>query len=62
VTEKRFDSYEGGCPECGGMHNVLNVGRVHWAVCHDHKTKWSPGENLYSSWRDESEVRSWRST
>lgn len=48
----------GGCPRCGNSHNdgYLNVGRLHWFICHVHRVKWCRGENLFSSWRLESEV------
>ena len=46
-------NYFGDCPECGGNDGHLNVGRVHWFVCHKHKTRWSPGSNLMSGWRYE---------
>jgi hypothetical protein len=42
-----------GCPECGGHDGYLNYNRVQFARCDDHKTMWSPGSNLVSSWRDE---------
>ena len=45
----------GGCPECGCVANIWNVGRAHWAVCHRHKVKWYIGENLFSNWRTETE-------
>ncbi len=43
----------GGCPHCLCVDNIWNIGRCHWAVCHQHKTKWDIGENLFSNWRDE---------
>jgi hypothetical protein len=45
----------GGCPSCGCVDNIWNIGRDHWAVCHLHKTKWYIGSNLFSNWRRESE-------
>jgi hypothetical protein len=50
------DNYFGGCPECGKTDGHLNVGRDHWFVCHAHKKCWSPGSNLFSSWKDETEA------
>ena len=47
--------YFGGCPECGNCDGHLNVERTHWGVCHTHKTCWSIGSNLFSSWRYETE-------
>lgn len=49
------DSYNGGCPHCGGCDRVLNIGRDHWALCKRHQTKWYHGSNLYSNWRHENE-------
>ena len=54
-SEVTTDEYEGGCPHCGGADEMLNVGRDHWIICHRHKTRWSPGSNLYSGWRHETE-------
>lgn len=51
------EEYFGGCPHCGGSSGFLNVGRVHWAVCGTHKTKWCVGENLFSGWREEDESK-----
>lgn len=48
-------SYFGGCPQCGGNDGCANVGKTHLFYCSEHKTKWSPGSNLFSGWRDETE-------
>jgi hypothetical protein len=50
------DLFFGGCPHCGGMNYVLNVGRDHWVTCDRHKTKWKIGSNLFSSWQNETEA------
>jgi len=42
----------GLCPYCGKTDGCHSVGRDHWYVCHEHKTKWCIGSNLFSSWRD----------
>jgi hypothetical protein len=47
-----------GCHEWGGDEYV-NVGRVHFALCHTHRYWWRHGSNLFSSWRDET-VEDWR--
>lgn len=57
--EHEPDDHFGGCPECGGYDDVLNIGRDHWFLCSKHKTKWCFGSNIFSSWRDEDE-RVWR--
>lgn len=56
IPQVTTDEYFGGCPECGGCDEHLNVERTHWGMCHKHKTKWRVGENLFSSWRDEHEA------
>ena len=43
----------GLCPICGAEPTILNVGRIHFAVCHEHKVYWAIGSNLFSAWRDE---------
>jgi hypothetical protein len=45
----------GGCPECGNSGGYLNIGRAHWFHCDEHLVKWLIGENLFSTWHDESE-------
>jgi len=49
------DSYWGACPICHRCDGYVNVGSEHWCVCHEHKTKWLVGDNLFSSWRFESQ-------
>ena len=49
------ESEFGGCPHCGRDDGYLNVEREHWFVCHEHKTKWRAGSNLFSSWHEEDE-------
>jgi hypothetical protein len=48
-------SYFGACPVCGESGTVLNIGREHWFVCHDHKIKWHVGSNLFSAWKEENQ-------
>lgn len=50
------NDYFGGCPECGKNDGHLNIYRDHYFVCHAHKKRWSPGSNLFSSWKDETEA------
>jgi hypothetical protein len=47
--------YFGGCPECYASDGYINIGREHVFYCADHKTAWSAGFNLFSSWRNETE-------
>jgi hypothetical protein len=51
VNEEGHD-YFGLCPYCGKTDGCHSVGRDHWYVCHEHKTKWLIGSNLFSTWRD----------
>jgi hypothetical protein len=51
------NDYFGECPECKRTDGFLNIGRVHWFVCNEHKTKWCVGENLFSNWINEEEER-----
>ena len=46
---------DGACPDCGGCDGLINFGRTHVCFCKQHRTRWSPGSNLYSSWRHETE-------
>jgi hypothetical protein len=48
--------YFGLCPTCHKTDGYLNVGRSHWFVCDEHRTKWCAGANLFSSWREETEA------
>jgi hypothetical protein len=49
------NDYFGGCPECGRQDGYLNVGRSHFIICDEHKVGQCIGENLFSSWKDETE-------
>jgi hypothetical protein len=49
-------NYFGTCPECGRCDGYVNVGKSHWFYCQRHETRWSPGSNLFSSWRYETEA------
>jgi hypothetical protein len=53
ITTEEFTF--GACPECHSEGQFLNIGRNHWGVCHEHRTRWWIGENLFSAWRDEDE-------
>ena len=54
-AEVETDLHFGGCPHCSKTDGYINVGRDHWFVCDQHRTKWWAGSNLFSSWRDETE-------
>jgi hypothetical protein len=54
--QKNGDSgYFGLCPICKNTDGYINIGRGHWYLCKEHKVRWFVGENLFSSWRDETE-------
>jgi hypothetical protein len=38
----------GRCPVCGSAGDMLNHGKNHWMVCHDHKVKWRIGSGFFS--------------
>lgn len=49
------DNYFGLCPHCHKTDGWLNIGKEHWLYCVAHRVKWTPGTNLFSSWRNETE-------
>jgi len=55
--KKRYqeDRY-GNCPVCGYTDGYVNISCNHWFVCHQHKTKWFVGSNLFADWQSEREV------
>ena len=55
MTQKNFDPYFGLCPVCGTSDGFLNIHKANWMICHEHKKCWLRGENLFSSWRYETE-------
>jgi ssDNA-binding Zn-finger/Zn-ribbon topoisomerase 1 len=48
-------NYFGVCPKCHKTDGYINIGRGHWFYCKEHKNRWFVGENLFSTWRDQSE-------
>jgi hypothetical protein len=51
------------CPPSKGPDDIYNAGKAHRAACHQHKTTWHLGSNLFSSWRNETEAeqrKRWR--
>ena len=53
----------GACPACGGVTGYLNAGRLHRAYCEPCRTTWVVGSNLFSGWKEETELeqrRRWR--
>ena len=47
----------GSCPDCGGFE-YLNIQSDHWFFCDEHRICWLAGNNLFSSWHEES-VEDW---
>lgn len=43
----------GACPRCGKSDGFVNLGKEHWFICRDHKTKWLGGYNLFDGWQDQ---------
>ena len=50
------EPYFESCPICHRYDVCLNDWKEHWLVCHRHKTKWRIGDNLFSSWKHETEA------
>jgi hypothetical protein len=52
---RRADSASpfGGCPHCGQSDGYVNVYDTHYFLCHQHKTMWRGGRDLFPSWRVE---------
>jgi hypothetical protein len=56
ATEVTYDDdYFRNCPECGKNDGFINYGRDHYFLCHEHKTIWWIGSNLFSMWQEEDE-------
>lgn len=41
----------GGCPVCGVLTGIMNVGAVHWGYCGRHRHRWWVGTDLFADWR-----------
>jgi hypothetical protein len=50
------EHYFGHCPHMEHDNHYLNIGRDHWMVCDECRLKWHIGENLFSSWRTQTEA------
>ncbi len=51
--EVQYEARCGACPECGKSDGYFNIGKEHWFICRDHKTKWLGGYNLFDNWKDQ---------
>jgi hypothetical protein len=48
------EQYFGSCPFCLDNDGYLNIQRAHYFYCRIHRVVWLAGENLFSSWREQS--------
>jgi hypothetical protein len=46
----------GVCPTCKSRDGCINIGASHWYYCRKHRVKWCVGDNLFSTWRDQTEA------
>lgn len=67
ANDNQADDFFGLCPGCYGpaapdrgdrqlAFGYRNFRSDHWFTCDVHMTRWSPGSNLFSDWRDETEA------
>ncbi|MEO1698740.1 MAG: DUF6573 family protein [Planctomycetota bacterium] len=45
----------GACPLCENEDGFFNRHREHWFICRRHHVRWLAGENLFGSWRHETQ-------
>ena len=43
----------GVCSKCGKTDGFVNLGKEHWFICRDHKSKWLAGINMYEGWKNQ---------
>jgi len=48
----------GGCPECARSDGYINLGREHWFICREHRTRWFGGTNLFDTWKNQTVAQS----
>jgi hypothetical protein len=46
----------GACPHCGQRDGYVNAYDTHYFLCHQHKTMWGGGKDLFPSWRHETKA------
>jgi hypothetical protein len=51
--EIEYSAHCGVCPDCGKSDGFVNLGKEHWFICRDHKTKWFVGVNLFEGWENQ---------
>jgi len=54
LTDQLHPANWGMCPVCGKHNGYVNLGAEFWIICHQHKTKWSIGDDLLAGWQDQS--------
>jgi hypothetical protein len=51
--EIEYSVHCGLCPSCGKTDGFVNLGKEHWFICRDHKSKWFGGVNLFEGWENQ---------
>jgi hypothetical protein len=60
IPEDPNDDHWGYCPECHRNDGFLNYGSTHYMICRTHRLAWCVGSNLFSAWREDSELEQTR--
>lgn len=53
IPEIQYSIHCGVCPKCSKSDGFVNLGKEHWFICRDHKTKWFGGTNLFEGWQNQ---------
>ncbi len=53
IPEIQYSKHCGVCPICNKTDGFVNLGKEHWFICRDHKTKWFVGVNLFEGWENQ---------
>ena len=48
-----YSKHCGLCPKCGKSDGYVNLGKEHWFICRDHKSKWFAGINMFEGWENQ---------
>lgn len=51
--EKEYSVRCGVCPKCAKTDGFYNLGKEHWFICRDHKSKWFAGVNMFEGWENQ---------
>jgi hypothetical protein len=61
TQRKSKPSADGGffgvCPTCGSNDGHVNLGSVHWFICHEHKVRWVWDSDMFEEWKYETEEK-----